>query len=152
VRRQPLRGERRLAEPQHRRGPTVGFEATFCSGNVFRRNRASDGNYGFWLGFSANTCVEENEIDRNRRTGVAIEHGRDNRILNNEMRENRHGIQLWTGGERPIGEAFPDRRDSAGCEIRARGPAPVADRFAVESAPPPPAGAQRGRPLPLHRQ
>lgn len=118
MRRQPVRGERRLADPQHRRGPTVGFEATFCSGNVFRRNRASDGNYGFWLGFSVNTRVEENEIDRNRRAGVAIEHGRDNRILNNELRENRHGIQLWSGGERTIGEAFPDRRDSAGYEIR----------------------------------
>jgi parallel beta-helix repeat protein len=62
--------------------------------------------------------VEENEIDRNRRAGVAIEHGRGNRIRDNQLRENRHGIQLWSGGARPIGEAFPDRRDSADYEIR----------------------------------
>jgi parallel beta-helix repeat protein len=98
--------------------PNIAFEATFCSGNIFRKNRASDGNYGFWLGFSVNTTVEENTIDRNRRAGVAIEHGHDNRILGNRLHENRNGIQLWSGGEREFTTTFPDRRDSYATEIR----------------------------------
>lgn len=97
--------------------PNIAFEATFCAGNVFRKNRASDGNYGFWLGFSVDTTVEENEIDRNRRAGVAIEHGRDNRIRGNRFRENRHGVQLWSAGEREFTGVFPDRRDSCDTEI-----------------------------------
>ena len=91
--------------------PNIAFEATFCSGNVFRKNRASDGNYGFWLGFSVNTVIEENAIDRNRRAGVAIEHGHDNRIAGNRFRENRHGVQLWSGGPREFTDTFPDRRE-----------------------------------------
>jgi parallel beta-helix repeat protein len=98
--------------------PNIAFEATFCSGNLFRRNQASDGNYGFWLGFSTHTRVEENEVHRNRRAGIAIEHGHDNAIRANRFRENRHGVQLWSGGAREFTEVFPDRRDSCATGVR----------------------------------
>ena len=43
----------------------VAFEGTFSERNVFYENRASDSRYGFWLGWSFNTLVLDNTIERN---------------------------------------------------------------------------------------
>ncbi|MCY4417390.1 MAG: right-handed parallel beta-helix repeat-containing protein [Chloroflexi bacterium] len=77
--------------------PNNAFEAVFSSGNKFEDNIASYSNYGFWLGYSTNTTVRGNEISSNRFDGIAIEHGRDNRIENNRIASNRNGIRLWSG-------------------------------------------------------
>ena len=76
--------------------PNNAFEAVFSSGNVFEGNIANYSNYGFWLGYSTDTTVKGNEIRANRFDGVAIEHGRDNRIEDNHIERNRNGIRLWS--------------------------------------------------------
>lgn len=76
--------------------PNNAFEAVFSSGNVFEGNIANYSNYGFWLGYSTDTTVRGNEIRANRFDGVAIEHGRDNRIGDNRIAGNRNGIRLWS--------------------------------------------------------
>ncbi|MCB8933114.1 MAG: right-handed parallel beta-helix repeat-containing protein [Fimbriimonadaceae bacterium] len=72
------------------------FEATFSARNVFYRNYANDSRYGFWLGFSNESWVLENEICRNAEYGVAIEHGRSSQIAQNTMIANgRAAVRLW---------------------------------------------------------
>lgn len=87
--------------------PNNAFEAGFSSGNVFERNVANHSNYGFWLGYSSRTTVRGNEMRSNRFDGIAIEHGRNNRIESNLIAHNRNGIRLWSG---PVlaGHELPD--------------------------------------------
>ncbi len=75
--------------------PNNGFEAVFSDGNVFESNVANYCNYGFWLGYSSNSGVLDNEIQYNRKDGVAIDSGRGNRIQGNNMVGNRNGVRLW---------------------------------------------------------
>lgn len=75
--------------------PNIAFEATFSQRNVFRNNTANNCNYGFWLGWSSETTVEDNDIANNRIAGVAIEHGHHNTIQANRFDRNRIGVQLW---------------------------------------------------------
>lgn len=73
------------------------FESTFSARNVFYRNYANDSRFGFWLGFSNDSWVLENEISRNSEYGIAIEHGRGNQISQNTMLANgRAAVKLWT--------------------------------------------------------
>ena len=76
--------------------PNNAFEAVFSSGNVFEDNVANHSNYGFWLGYSTDTTVRGNEIRANRFDGIAIEHGRNNRIESNRILGNRNGVRLWS--------------------------------------------------------
>ncbi len=94
--------------------PNNAFEAGFSSHNVFEDNVANFSNYGFWLGYSTDTVVKGNEIRSNRFDGIAIEHGRDNRIEGNRIQANRNGIRLWTDhpAEEAAGESLPVRRYS----------------------------------------
>ena len=89
--------------------PNNGFEAVFSVGNIFSGNVANYCNYGFWLGYSADTSVLGNEIHNNRQDGIAIDRGRGNRIQGNNITGNLNGIRLW-------GEPWdpPDRNGSAG--------------------------------------
>ncbi len=91
--------------------PNNAFEAGFSSGNVFEDNVANYSNYGFWLGYSTDTTVRRNEIKANRFDGIAIEHGRDNRIEDNRIEANRNGIRLWSDPtpERPASRDLPPR-------------------------------------------
>ncbi len=83
--------------------PNNAFEAVFSSGNVFEDNVANYSNYGFWLGYSTDTTVRNNEIRANRLDGIAIEHGRYNRIEGNRIEGNRNGTRLWSGpARRPV--------------------------------------------------
>lgn len=76
--------------------PNNAFEATFSSGNVFFRNYANHSRFGFWLGFSRETWVIENEIGRNALDGIAVEHGQRNQAILNVLRANgRSGIHLF---------------------------------------------------------
>jgi hypothetical protein len=76
---------------------------TFSFGNVLARNRIVENAIcGVWGGFSQETLIAENLFDGNggmpyglERGGVNIEHGRSNRILNNEFVNNRVGVHLW---------------------------------------------------------
>lgn len=75
------------------------IESTFSRGNIFRRNDCSQSNYGMWMGYSWENVIEENIIEFNRQVGVAIEHGFDCVIRNNQIRFNSgDGVRLWTRG------------------------------------------------------
>lgn len=77
------------------------FESTFSDGNIFVRNTASNSNFGFWLGYSSNNMVLENEIIGNKTEGVAVEHGSGTVIEGNNFSKNgQAGIRLWNGGSK----------------------------------------------------
>lgn len=98
--------------------PNNAFEATFSRGNVFRDNRANASNYGFWLGYSWENLLEENEVRGNRIAGIAIEHGRRNEIARNQIFRNARGIALWSRSDAPFAKDFPEARASAWYDIR----------------------------------
>lgn len=87
--------------------PNNAFEATFSARNRFLNNKANASNFGFWLGYSTENVVENNEISDNRYAGVAIEHGQANRIKANDFHRNRVAVRLWTDEDKDFVEAFP---------------------------------------------
>ena len=89
--------------------PNIAFEATFSQGNVFRNNRADYCNFGFWLGYSRDTHVEDNRVLMNRQAGIACEHGRGMVVRRNQFHGNGHGILLWTHRHEQFQAAFPDQ-------------------------------------------
>lgn len=102
--------------------PNIAFEATFSQRNIFRNNRAENCAYGFWLGWSSETVVENNAIKGNRIAGVAIEHGHHNRIVGNTFERNGVGVQLWVNGDAQRGAGLfrqfhPDCAESHETEI-----------------------------------
>ncbi len=80
-----------------------GIEMTFSFGNQFLANRlVGNAICGVWGGYSQDTLIALNTFEENgdmgyglERGGVNIEHGRGNRILQNEFRRNRCGVHLW---------------------------------------------------------
>jgi len=78
------------------------IEATFSRGNRFLGNRCDDSNYGVWAGYSYENLIEGNTFANNRIAGVAIEHGRDNRVVFNTFQGNRRGIQLWWDDDKDL--------------------------------------------------
>jgi parallel beta-helix repeat protein len=78
------------------------FEGTFSLGNVYIDNQANRSNYGYWLGFSSDTLLAGNTIVENLVSGIAIEHGKANRIVSNRLTSNaRSAIHLWAADEKP---------------------------------------------------
>lgn len=83
-----------------RLSPNNGVEASFSRGNTFRRNDCSRSNYGFWMGYSWDSLLEDNRVEFNRWTGISIEHGHGFTIRNNRIFTNGEGLRLFTrGGE-----------------------------------------------------
>ncbi len=84
--------------------PAHGIEMTFSFGNVFYHNRLVENAIcGIWGGYSQDTLIARNQMEGNgemayglERGGVNIEHGRNNRILNNTFRTNKCGVHLWS--------------------------------------------------------
>jgi parallel beta-helix repeat protein len=68
----------------------------FSKGNIYRGNKASHSNYGFWLGFSSDCVIRDNQIHNNRQAGIAVENGIHFEVLENDIQNNAHGILLWT--------------------------------------------------------
>jgi len=92
--------------------PNIGFEATFCKGNIFRDNFADKCNYGFWLGFSWDNIIENNRIRLNRQAGIAVENGRGFSVKGNTFVENGHGILLWSKYVEEWAKQFPENLTS----------------------------------------
>ncbi|MDR3688855.1 MAG: NosD domain-containing protein [Fimbriimonas sp.] len=73
------------------------FEGTFSSSNIYFKNIANDSNYGFWLGFSTQAFVVQNEILRNRTDGVAIGQGKGNTVFRNQLVGNGGvAVHIWS--------------------------------------------------------
>jgi parallel beta-helix repeat protein len=76
--------------------PNNAFEGVFSKGNIYQGNRANHSNYGFWLGFSSDCTLKDNEIHHNRQAGIAVENGINFKVLANDIQNNNHGILIWT--------------------------------------------------------
>lgn len=76
--------------------PNNAFEGVFSKGNIYRGNRANHSNYGFWLGFSSDCTLTNNQIYGNRQAGIAVENGIHFEVLQNDLQNNTHGILIWT--------------------------------------------------------
>ena len=98
--------------------PNIAFEATFSSGNIYRNNRANYCNYGFWLGFSRENELIGNEINGNRRAGIAVENGIDMRVSGNRIQQNEYGILLWSKYVPLFAKTVPENDTSRHWEIR----------------------------------
>ena len=75
--------------------PNNAFEGVFSKGNIYRRNKANSSNYGFWLGFSSDCTLDDNQIHNNRQAGIAVENGTGFNVSGNDIRDNAHGMLLW---------------------------------------------------------
>jgi parallel beta-helix repeat protein len=76
--------------------PNNAFEGVFSRGNIYQRNKANHSNYGFWLGFSSDCTLKDNQIYNNRQAGIAVENGVHFQVLDNDIKNNTHGILIWT--------------------------------------------------------
>lgn len=76
--------------------PNNAFEGVFSKGNVYKGNKANHSNYGFWLGFSSDCTLKDNQIYNNHQAGIAVENGVNFNVLNNDIQNNAHGILIWT--------------------------------------------------------
>jgi parallel beta-helix repeat protein len=76
--------------------PNNAFEGVFSKGNTYRENKANHSNYGFWLGFSSDCSLTNNQIYGNRQAGIAVENGIHFEVLENDIQNNTHGILIWT--------------------------------------------------------
>ena len=76
--------------------PNNAFEGVFSKGNIYRGNKANHSNYGFWLGFSSDCVLANNEIYGNRQAGIAVENGVQFKVQENDIQNNTHGILIWT--------------------------------------------------------
>ncbi|MEK7402656.1 MAG: right-handed parallel beta-helix repeat-containing protein, partial [Gemmatimonadota bacterium] len=90
--------------------PTNAIEATF-SRNVFLENIAMGSDYGLWGGYSFRSLIAGNKFGRNR-IGLAIEHGQDNRIVNNVFDGDTTAIYLWANKIEPSDWGYPRKRDT----------------------------------------
>jgi parallel beta-helix repeat protein len=88
--------------------PNIAFEATFSRGNIFRGNYADRSNYGFWLGFSWDTVVENNRMIMNRQAGIAVENGHGMTVRGNTFQGNGHGVLIWSHHVPTFAEQFPE--------------------------------------------
>ncbi len=75
--------------------PNNAFEGVFSKGNIYRGNKANYSNYGFWLGFSSDCIITNNQIHGNHQAGIAVENGAHFKVLNNDIQNNTHGILIW---------------------------------------------------------
>jgi parallel beta-helix repeat protein len=76
--------------------PNNAFEGVFSKGNIYQRNKANHSNYGFWLGFSSDCILKDNQIYNNRQAGIAVENGMNFQVIDNDIQNNAHGILIWT--------------------------------------------------------
>jgi len=77
--------------------PHNAIEATFADGNIYKYNKCNYSHYGFWLGYSFNSLVEGNEVIGNLQSGIAVDRGYSNTFIDNEIRQNPYGFDLWEG-------------------------------------------------------
>jgi parallel beta-helix repeat protein len=76
--------------------PNNAFEGVFSKGNIYQKNKANHSNYGFWLGFSSDCILKDNQIYNNRQAGIAVENGVHFEVSSNDIQNNTHGILIWT--------------------------------------------------------
>ncbi|HEV8149335.1 MAG TPA: NosD domain-containing protein, partial [Gemmatimonadales bacterium] len=109
--------------------PANAMEATF-SRNSFLANRAEGSDYGLWGGYSYESTVVGNCFRENR-TGIAIEHGQDNRIGGNLFAGDTTAISLSGDPLEPSEWGYPKHRDTQSRDYRIEGNHFLRNRVAV---------------------
>ena len=88
----------------HLRGPSPIATST-------TRTIANDSGYGFWLGYSCDTLIADNEINHNRADGIAIEQGHGNLFEHNTIEDTAGtAVHLWAVAaqrRRPVRTSLP---------------------------------------------
>ncbi|TAK16266.1 MAG: hypothetical protein EPO35_05670, partial [Acidobacteria bacterium] len=87
-----------------------GIEATF-SRNAFINNRVDGCWHGVWGGYSFDSVFAGNSFVRNIE-GIAIEHGQNNKILNNTFTGGDVGIRLWANLTQDPSWGYAKNRDT----------------------------------------
>jgi parallel beta-helix repeat protein len=90
--------------------PTNGIEVTFSRNTIFH-NRMVECDHGIWGGYSYETVIRRNTFQDNR-IGIAIEHGNENKILENSFFGDKEAIRLWGNKEEPSDWGYPKFRDT----------------------------------------
>lgn len=90
--------------------PANGMEATF-SRNIFYGNRVEECWHGLWGGYSFDSWIVANKFARNGEA-IAIEHGQDNRITENQFDGDETAIRLWKNASQDPDWEYPKRRDT----------------------------------------
>ena len=94
--------------------PNIAFEATFSRGNRYINNYANHCNYGFWLGFSRDGILENNQMEHNAAAGIAVENGIHFVVRRNTFAGNAHGVLLWSHHVALFEEIVPENDTSRG--------------------------------------
>ncbi|MDX2281283.1 MAG: right-handed parallel beta-helix repeat-containing protein [Saprospiraceae bacterium] len=90
--------------------PTNGIEVTF-SRNRIQGNYITDCTYGIWGGYSYESVITGNLIT-GCKTAIAIEHGQNDTIRQNYIRDDSTGIQLWANAKQPADWGYAQKRDT----------------------------------------
>jgi len=90
--------------------PTNGVELTFSRNDIWRNTIRGCDN-GIWGGYSYESIIEGNEISNNK-TGIAIEHGQNNDIIENTFASNNISIKLWSNKSQPADWGYAKYRDT----------------------------------------
>ncbi len=96
--------------------PANAMEATF-SRNDFVANLAGGSDYGLWGGYSYGSRIVGNCFAGNR-TGIAIEHGQENRIAANRFQGDSVALNLWADPLEPSDWGYPKHRDTRSRDYR----------------------------------
>ena len=89
---------------------TNGIEVTF-SRNKIIHNRIFECDNGIWAGYSFDTDISSNQFRFNH-TGIAIEHGLNNKIHHNLFFEDKKAVRLWSRKEQPAEWGYIKYRDT----------------------------------------
>jgi len=90
--------------------PANGIEATF-SRNNFINNLCNRCWHAVWGGYSYDTRIEGNVFENNEES-IAIEHGQNISIKDNEMRGNKLDLNLWANKNEDPNWGYPKHRDT----------------------------------------
>ncbi len=86
------------------------IEVTFSRNNIIH-NRIFECDNGIWAGYSFDTDISSNQFRFNH-TGIAIEHGLNNKIHHNLFFEDKKAVRLWSRKEQPAEWGYIKYRDT----------------------------------------
>jgi len=95
--------------------PANAIEVTFSDRNLIVANDLSGCyQHGLWGGYSRNTLILGNTIDDTVGGGMTIEHGQDNVIVQNVLRRNNMGVEVyWDADPHLVDGPLGEQRDTS---------------------------------------
>lgn len=90
--------------------PTNGVEVTFSKNRIVN-NKIEECTYGIWGGYSFESLIFANQIT-DCKTGIAIEHGQQNTIVQNLFEDDSTAINLWARESQPADWGYAQKRDT----------------------------------------